>query len=251
MSQSKRKRSKVILMLDIGGTNAKCMCSGQDEVIKIPSGPRFTPRQLVREVKDATKAWRYDAITLGYPGVVINGRPAAEPGNLGKGWVKFNYRKAFGKPVRFINDAAMQALAGYKFGRMLYLGFGTSVGSALIVDDVLISLEIGKLCLPSGSAMIEQLEDRHLKSHDRRKWVRRAISAIKMLQAVFHPDDIVLGGGNAKHIKPLPKGCRIRENHTALRGAVRLWPGADMLAESYGTSWRIKKAKPARKREPR
>jgi polyphosphate glucokinase len=241
MSQSKRNRPASILMLDIGGTNVKCMASDQEEVIKIRSGLRFTPQRLVRDVKKATKEWRFDAITLGYPGVVINGRPAEEPANLGNGWVKFNYRKAFGKPIRFINDAAMQALAGYKCGRMLYLGFGTSIGGALIVDDVLISLEIGRLCLPSGSALIDKLEDHHLKRHGRKKWGRRAKSAIKMLSAVFHPDDIVLGGGNAKYIKPMPKRCRIRENHTAITGAVRLWPGADMLAESYGTSWRITK----------
>jgi polyphosphate glucokinase len=234
-------------MLDIGGTNAKCMVSGHEDVIKIPSGPRFTPRQLVREVKSATKAWRYDMITLGYPGLVVDGRPGAEPGNLGKGWVKFNYQKAFGKPVRFINDAAMQALAGYKMGRMLYLGFGTSVGASLVVDDVLITLEIGSLCLPSGSALFKKLENRHLKRHGRKRWARHVHAAIEMLRKVFHPDDIVLGGGNAKRVKPLPEGCRVRENHTAITGAVRLWPGADMLAESYGTSYRIKKKSPRRR----
>lgn len=248
MSKSKHKDKGPlkILMVDVGGTNAKCMASGQEGMVKIPSGPDFTPRKMVRQVLKATEEWEFDAVTLGYPGVVSDGRPAEEPGNLGSGWVKFDYRKAFRKPVRIINDAAMQALASYNSGRMLYLGFGTSIGGALIVDDVVIPLEVGMLHLPTGRKLCEKLADIHLKQHGRKKWVRRVKSAVEMLRDVFQPDDIVLGGGNAKHVQPLPKDCRIRENHIAFRGAIRLWPGGDILAESYGTSWRIKKS-PGRK----
>src|SRR5687767_1245811 len=130
MSKSKHKDKGPlkILMVDVGGTNAKCMASGQEGLVKVPTGPKFTPQRLVREVLKATAEWEFDAITLGYPGLVQDGKPAAEPSNLGKGWVRFDYRKAFRKPVHIINDAAMQALAGYKTGRMLFVGFGTSIG---------------------------------------------------------------------------------------------------------------------------
>jgi polyphosphate glucokinase len=241
MSRLKNNTAPKVLMIDVGGTNAKCMASGQEGLIKIPTGQKFTPKKLVREVLKGTEDWDFDAITLGYPGLVRDGKPAREPSNLGNGWVKFDYQKAFRKPVRIINDAAMQALASYESGRMLFVGFGTSIGCALIVDDVVIPLEVGLLHLPSGRTFIEKLEDRRLKRYGRKKWMRRVESAVEILRALFHPDDIVLGGGNAKHIDPLPKGCRIRENHTAFLGAARLWPGADILVESYGTSWRIKK----------
>jgi polyphosphate glucokinase len=229
-------------MLDVGGTNVKCMASGQEGLVKIPTGPRFTPARLVREVRKATQKWDYDVITIGFPGIVANGRPAAEPANLGRGWTKFGFRKAFGKPVQIINDAAMQALANYQAGRLLFMGFGTSIGSAIVVDDAVIPLEIARLHLPSGRMLAEKLEDDQFLKHGRKKWMRSAIAAIEMLRDVFQPDDIVLGGGNSKHIEPLPEACRVSENQNAFRGATRLWPGADMLAHSHGTTWRIERA---------
>jgi polyphosphate glucokinase len=249
MSKSKSPSSVPprILMVDVGGTNAKCMATNQEGLVKIPTGPNFTPQKLMRELLKETKDWRYDAVTIGYPGVVVDGKPDKEPGNLGSGWLKFRFRDAFKKPVRIINDAAMQALAAYESGRMLFVGFGTSVGGAIIVDDVVIPLEIGMLHLSSGRRLLERLKDKHLKEHGRRKWRRSVDDAIETLRAVFHPDDIVLGGGNVKHIGPLPKGCRESDNQKAFRGAARLWPGADMLAESHGTSLRIHRRTPKRR----
>ena len=226
-------------MVDIGGTTAKCMASRQEGLVKIPTGDRFTPQRLMRELHKATKEWRYDVVTLGYPGVVVDGRPAGEPANLGGGWMRFDFRKAFNKPVRIINDAAMQALAGYEKGRMLYLGFGTSVGGALVVDHVVVPLEVGLLRLSSGKTLVEDLDKKVLEKRGQKRWQRRVAAAVTMLREVFQPDDIVLGGGNAKYIDPLPKGCRTTANQDAFRGAVRLWPGADMVATPHGTSWRL------------
>jgi predicted NBD/HSP70 family sugar kinase len=234
-----------VLMVDVGGTNAKCMATAQEGLVKIPTGPKFTPSKLVRELRKATADWSYDVITLGFPGIVADGRPAGEPANLGRGWVKFDYRKALRKPVRIINDAAMQALANYESGRLLFMGFGTSIGSAMIVDDVVIPLEIARLHLPSGRTLEEKLEDDQFLKHGRKKWMRSATAAVEMLRDVFQPEVIVLGGGNSKHIDPLPKGCVVSENQNAFRGAVRLWPGADLLAQSHGTSWRIERGKAA------
>ncbi|MDB6139820.1 MAG: ppgK [Verrucomicrobiaceae bacterium] len=230
-----------ILMIDVGGTHIKLMVSGHDGCRKLPSGPKMTAARMAREVRKATRDWKYGAITLGYPGVVADGRPAANPGNLGNGWVKYDYEKAFGKPVRFINDAAMQALGSYQGGRMLFLGLGTSTGSALIVDDVVIPLEVGRLCLPDGDRFGERLKARRQHKEGKKKWLKSVHAAVEILQALCQPDDTVLGGGNARKIESLPKGCRLRDNRHAFIGAERLWPGADMLVMPYGTTWRITK----------
>lgn len=237
-----------VLMIDVGGTNVKLMASGHEGVRKVPSGNKLTAARMAREVLKATADWRYDAITLGYPGLVADGKPLREPLNLGGGWLKFDYRKAFRKPVRFINDAAMQALANYEGGRLLFLGLGTSTGSAMIVDDVVIPLEIGMLCLPTGHRFMDRLNDKVLDLRGRKKWLRDVYAAIEILRDVFKPDEIVLGGGNAKYIDPVPAACRVRDNQTAFVGASRLWPGADMIAESYGTSLRIRKRKMRKRR---
>ncbi len=228
-----------ILMIDIGGTNIKLMVTGHDECRKFPSGPDLTAAQMVRAVRKLTRDWTYHAITLGYPGVVADGRPASEPANLGGGWVRYDYVRAFRKPLRIINDAAMQALGSYEGGRMLFLGLGTSTGSALIVDDVIVPLEVGRLCLPDGSRFGERLKDLSRHKHGRKKWVKSALGAIEILQALCQPDVTVLGGGNAHDIDPLPKGCRLRDNRHAFVGASRLWPGAGMLARPCGTTWKI------------
>ncbi|MDB6138140.1 MAG: hypothetical protein JWO94_1212 [Verrucomicrobiaceae bacterium] len=232
-----------ILMIDVGGTNVKLMASGHEGRRKVPSGPKLTAETMVREVIKATEDWQYESITLGYPGLVADGKPAREPLNLGGGWLKFDYEKAFGKPVRFINDAAMQALGSYDSGRMLFLGLGTSTGATIIVDDVIIPLEVGMLCLPSGARFLERLTDARRQKNGKKKWLKAVYAAVEMLQDVFQPDDTVLGGGNAKDIDPMPPGCRHRDNQQAFFGATRLWPGADMLVEPYGTSWRITKRK--------
>lgn len=236
-----------VLMLDVGGTNVKLMASGHEEVRKVPSGQKLTAAQMAKEVREALEDWSYDAVTIGFPGLVADGRPVREPLNLGGGWMKYDYEKAFKAPVRFINDAAMQALANYHEGRMLFLGLGTSTGCAVVVDEVVIPLEVGKLNLPNGKRFIDCLTDEVREVKGRKRWLRAVYPAIEQLREVFTPDDIVIGGGNAKDVDPLPPGCRIRDNKTAFVGATRLWPGADMLAEPYGTSWRITRPKKKKK----
>lgn len=230
-----------ILMIDLGGTNAKLMASGHEGRRKVPSGPRFRPSQLVREVFKATEDWEFEAISFGYPSPVMDGKPAREPFNLGGGWLKFDYEKAFKRPVRFINDAAMQALANYQKGRMLFLGFGTGIGSSVVVDDVIIPIELGNLKLTRSLCFKDLLGNAARQRNGRKRWRQHALEAIEIVRDVFHPEDIVIGGGNGKDIEPLPAGCRLRDNQAAFIGATRLWPGVDMLAEPYGSSWRIKK----------
>jgi polyphosphate glucokinase len=228
-----------VLMIDVGGTNVKLMASGHEGFRKVPSGKELTAARMVKEVLAALEDWKYEAVTIGFPGLVADGKPVREPLNLGGGWLKYDFKKAFKAPVRFINDAAMQALANYKEGRMLFLGLGTSTGCAMVVDDVVIPLEIGMLRLPDGKAFMEKLTDEARQEQGRKKWLRSVYPAIEMLREVFTPDDIVIGGGNAKDVDPLPEGCRVRDNQAAFLGATRLWSGADILAEPYGTSWRI------------
>lgn len=234
-------------MIDVGGTNVKLMASGHEGFRKVPSGRKLTAKQMVKAVLKATEDWEYEAVTLGFPGLIAEGKIVREPLNLGGGWLNFDYKKAFKRPVRFINDAAMQALACYETGRMLFVGFGTSTGAAMVVDDVVVPLEIGMLRLPDGKRFIDRLTDEARKKRGRKRWLKSVFPAIEMLRDVFKPDDIVIGGGNSKAIEPLPAGCRVQNNQGAFRGACRLWPGADMFAEPYGTSWRIKKRKPRAK----
>ena len=238
-----------ILMIDVGGTNIKLMASGHEGRRKVPSGPNMTAAQMVREVLKSTEDWEFEAISMGYPSLVNDGKPAREPLNLGGGWLNFDYEKAFKRPVRFINDAAMQALASYQTGRMLFLGFGTSTGAAIIVDDVVIPLEIGMLRLTRRTHFMDALCNEARQRNGRKRWLRAALEAIEMMRDVFRPEDTVIGGGNGKEIVPLPKGCRLRDNQAAFTGATRLWPGADMIAEPYGSSWRIRK-KPSSEHPP-
>jgi predicted NBD/HSP70 family sugar kinase len=217
------------------------MASGHEGRRKVPSGKKLTASTMVREVLKAAEDWQFEAVSLGYPSLIIDGRPAREPLNLGGGWLNFDYEKAFKRPVRFINDAAMQALASYQKGRMLFLGFGTSIGATIIVDDVIIPMEIGTLRLTRSTRFMDRLSNEARQREGRATWLKSAYQAVAIVQDVFKPDDTVLGGGNAKDIDPLPKGCRWRDNQAAFTGATRLWPGADMIAEPYGSSWRIRK----------
>lgn len=233
-------KRKKILMIDVGGTNVKLMVSEKEEVRKVPSGSSFSAKQMAKKVLAATKDWKYDAITIGYPGLIEDGKLMREPLNLGGGWVGFNYEKAFKKPVRFINDASMQALASYEGGRMLFVGFGTSTGATFIIHDVIVPLEIGRLRLSRRGQFMDKLCKACLKRAGKKRWMRYVAEAVAILQDVFKPTNTVLGGGNAKLIDPLPPGCRLSGNHTAFRGAARIWPGADMLAEPCGNAWHIR-----------
>lgn len=237
-----------VLMIDVGGSNVKMMARGHEGFRKFKAGKRLTAAQMVKGVLRETEDWEYEAISLGYPSLISDGRPAREPLNLGGGWLNYDYEKAFKRPVRFINDAAMQALASYQKGRMLFLGFGTSTGAAMIVDDIIMTLEIGTLRLTRSSRFMDALCN-EARRRNRKRWLKNAYDAIEVMQDVFRPEDTVIGGGNGKDIDPLPKGCRWRDNQAAFTGATRLWPGADMIAEPYGSSWRIRK-KPSSEHPP-
>jgi polyphosphate glucokinase len=212
-----------ILVVDVGGTNIKVLATGYKRPLKIPSGPDMTPRVMVRRVLDATKDWKFDAVSIGYPGAVVHGKPMSEPHNLGPGWVGFNFKKAFGCPVKVVNDAAMQALGSYKRGRMLFLGLGTGLGSALIVDGVLEPMELAHLPYKKGRTYEEYVGKKGLKRMGKKKWRRHVEDVIACFRAALNVEDVVLGGGNAKLLKTLPKGVRRGTNSNAFSGGFRLW----------------------------
>jgi len=211
-----------ILVVDVGGSHVKILATGQREPRKFVSGPGLTPRQMVAGVKQLARGWKYDVIAMGYPGPVRRGRPVAEPHNLGRGWVRFDYRAAFGLPVRIINDAAMQAMGSYRGGRMLFLGLGTGLGSTLIADDVVLPLELGHLPYKKGT-FEDYVGQRGLDRRGKKKWRRHVADAVARLTAALEPDDVVLGGGNVRKLKALPAGCRAGDNANAFVGGFRLW----------------------------
>jgi polyphosphate glucokinase len=212
-----------ILVLDIGGTNVKVAGTGRTEAIKIPSGPKLTPGKMVSEVKKAVKGWNYDAVSVGYPGMVAHGRPCHDPRNLGPGWVGFNFQKAFGKPVKLINDAAMQALGSYDGGRMLFLGLGTGLGSAMVVDGILEPLELAHLPYRHGKTFEDYVGLRGLERMGKRKWRKHVDRIVKHFIWALEANHVVLGGGNAKKLKTLPPKCRLGDNSLAIKGGLRLW----------------------------
>ena len=211
-----------VLVIDIGGSNVKILATGQKEPRKFPSGPRLTPERMVSRVKKLARDWKHDRVSIGYPGPVINGCVAVEPHNLGKGWVRFDYAAAFGRPVKLINDAAMQALGSYRGGTLLFLGLGTGLGSALVVDGTVVPMELAHL--PYRKATFEDYVGlRGLKRLGKRKWRQHVADVVARLIAALLSDDVVLGGGNVKHLKRLPPGCRAGDNANAFIGGFRLW----------------------------
>jgi len=220
-----------VLTIDIGGTNVKILASGQGdaEPRRFPSGPQLTPEKMVAHVKKLAADWQYEVVSIGYPGPVDRGRPTADPHNLGKGWVRFNYAGAFRRPVRIINDAAMQALGSYKSGVMLYMGLGTGFGTALVVRRILVPLEMGHLPYRNGT-YDAYLGARGLKRLGKKKWQRQVERVVAALISAIHPDDVVLGGGNVKKLKALPPGCRAGHNAYAFLGGFRLWEEEVSLA---------------------
>ena len=214
-----------VLAVDVGGTHVKILATGQDESREFPSGPTLTPRQMATGVKKLAGNWKYDAVAMGYPGPVLRNRPVAEPHNLGPGWVAFDYEAAFGCPTKVINDAAMQALGGYKGGRMLFLGLGTGLGTAMIVDGIVEPMELGHL--PYRKATYEDYVGvRGLERLGKKKWQRHVVDVVEHLRAALEPDDVVIGGGNAKKLTEPPPGCRLGENANAFLGGFRLWQQA-------------------------
>ena len=219
-----------ILVVDIGGTHVKALATGRRTPVKIASGPDLTPRLMVRRVLAAVKDWKYDAVSIGYPGAVLRNKPLSNPHNLGDGWVGFNFKKAFGKPVKVVNDAAMQALGAYRNGRMLFLGLGTGLGSALIIDGVLEPMELAHLPYKKGRTYEEYLGRKGLKRMGKKKWRRHVEDVINRFRAALNVDDVVLGGGNGKLLKTLPKGVRRCTNANAFIGGFRLWDGSGVKA---------------------
>ena len=211
-----------ILVIDVGGTNIKVLATGHKTPIKIPSGPDLTPSLMVRRVRQAVKDWEYEAVSIGYPGAVLEGKPVSEPKNLGSGWVRFNFKKAFGCPVKMINDAAMQALGSYQKGRMLFLGLGTGLGSALVIGGVVQPMELAHL--PFRKETFEDyVGERGRDRLGKKKWRAAVLETIERLSAALQVDYVVLGGGNVKYMNELPDNVRVGGNENAFRGAFRLW----------------------------
>jgi polyphosphate glucokinase len=212
-----------ILVLDIGGTNVKAYATGHLEALKIPSGPKMTPKKMVKEIKEATADWEYSAVSIGYPGPVLHGKPVHDPANLGPGWVGFDFKKAFGHPVKIINDAAMQALGSYRGGRMLFLGLGTGLGSALIVDGVLEPMELAHLPYKHGLSFEDHVGAAALKRKGEKKWAKSVFDVVAQLKTALQADYVVLGGGNSKRLTALPRGVYLGDNSNACEGGFRMW----------------------------
>ena len=217
------KRPQSILVVDIGGTHVKILASGHRTPIKIPSDSSLTPARMVAAVKQAAAGWTYSAVSIGYPGAVLHGKPISEPHHLAGGWVGFNFTEAFGRPVRIINDAAMQALGSYRGGRMLFLGLGTGLGTALIVDGVLEPMELAHLPYRKGRTYEDYVGRAGLKRLGRKKWRRRVADVVRTLATALEADDVVIGGGNVKLLRTLPAGARRGANRYAFAGGYRLW----------------------------
>jgi predicted NBD/HSP70 family sugar kinase len=212
-----------ILVIDIGGTNIKLLASGQRTPVKVPSGPHLTPRQMVDEVLEATEGWSFDAVSIGYPGPVARNKPAKDPVNLGDGWTRFNYERAFGCPVRMINDAAMQALGSYAGRTMLFLGLGTGLGNTLVMDGIVVPLELAHLPYENGKTYEEMIGEAGLKRLGKRKWRRHVHRIVELLAEATNADYTVIGGGNVRVLDELPPKVRRGSNANAFRGGFRLW----------------------------
>lgn len=212
-----------ILVIDIGGTHVKVLDQRHKEPVKIVSGSTMTPRKMVAEVKKATSGWNYTAVAIGYPGPVVHGKVVLEPHNLARGWVGFDFHKAFGRPVKVVNDAAMQALGSYEGKRMLFLGLGTGLGSALIVDGLLEPLELAHLPYKKHGTYEDYIGLRGLERLGKKKWRKHVFDIVERLKSALEADYVVLGGGNVKMLKKLPPGARAGDNVNAFRGGVRLF----------------------------
>lgn len=235
------------LMIDVGGTSVKMMASGHEGFRKFTSGEKLTASQMVKGVLEHTQDWTFDAVSLGFPGRVSDGAPAANPPNLGGGWMGFDFEKAFKRPVRVVNDAAMQALAHYESGRLLFITLGTSVGATVIADDVVLPMEVGLLRFTKSAGFADRLCKATRDAIGHKAWEKSVWKAVALLQDCFWPDHVIIGGGNGKTLQNVPSWCQIRDNQDTFRGALRLWPGADWYAEDQVTTLRI--VRPRRKKK--
>jgi hypothetical protein len=228
---------KKILVVDVGGSNVKMMISTEEKRRKFSSGPKLTPEDAVRQIKQETKDWDYEAVAVGFPAPIKQGKIINDPKHLGKGWTDFDLGKAFGKPARVINDAALQALGSYRGGgRMLFLGLGTGLGSALVWQNHVLPLELGDLPFLENDIIERQLGDVGLKHLGKKEWQRTTLWAVKLLKQAFIADYVVLGGGNAKLIEKLPDGFELGHNRNAYPGGVRLW---ETNTKTNEPRWRV------------
>jgi polyphosphate glucokinase len=219
---SDMKNASNVLVVDIGGTNIKILTTGQNHPRSFPSGPKLRPERMISGIKELAKDWKYDVVSIGYCGVVTSGRIAAEPRNLGPGWRDFDFQAAFESPVKIINDAAMQALGSYEGGLLLFLGMGTGLGSALVAEGAVVPMELGHLAYKQGTYE-DYLGARGLERLGKKKWQKHVAFVVGRLIEGIHPDDVVLGGGNARKLRELPPGCRLGDNSYAFVGGFRLW----------------------------
>ena len=226
--KSSGRTRRRILVIDVGGTHVKFRIGLKGALGEVASGPRMRPARMVRELRARLGGASYDAVAMGYPGLVFRGRIVAEPHNLGRGWVRYDFHAALGKPVRIVNDAILQAIGSYEGGRMLFLGLGTGLGVALILDGEVEPTEVAHLPYRRGRTYEDYVGERARERHGNRRWRKAVRDVIVRLQTAFEPDYVVLGGGNAMRVKKLPPKVRLGDNHNALRGGLRLWgPGAD------------------------
>ena len=211
-----------VLVVDIGGTHVKVLATGEKNQRTLVSGPSLSPRRMVFKLRKLVADWKYDAVSIGYPGLVVQNRPVSDPWNLGKGWAGFDFASAFHRPVKVMNDAAMQALGSYRGGKMLFLGLGTGLGSALVVSCIVEPMELGHL--PYRNATFEDFVGvRGLEKYGEKKWRHYVADVVERLTSAIEPDEVVLGGGNVKRLKTLPSGSRAGDNVNAFLGGFRLW----------------------------
>lgn len=223
-----------VLAADVGGTHVKLLATGKDEARKLVSGPTLTPDLMMSQIGQLISDWDYGAVSIGYPGPVAGGRPVPEPRNLGSGWVGFDFASAFGRPVKIVNDAAMQAIGSYRSGKMLFLGLGTGLGAAMVVDGTVEPMELGQLPYRKGTYE-DYVGLRGLERNGKKRWRRDVADVVAHLIAALEPSDTVIGGGNVRKLKELPPNCRAGNNAHAFRGGFRLWDKKDP-----GTSRRSK-----------
>jgi polyphosphate glucokinase len=236
-----------ILVVDVGGTHVKVLATGQDRPRKSDSGPTMSAEQMVATARELAKDWQYDVVSIGYPGAVRDNQPVAEPHNLGPGWVGFDFATAFGRPVKLLNDAAMQALGSYERGRMLFLGLGTGLGSALVVDGIVVPLELAHLPYKKGKTFEDYVGLRGLEQLGKKKWREHVADVVEILRAAMQAEDVVIGGGDVKKLKALPVGARMGDNANAFIGGYRIWEGEKPPAHQ-AQAWRRASARVKTKR---
>lgn len=235
-----------VLVVDIGGNNVKLLASGRREVRKLPSGPGLTPGRMVAAIRRATAGWSYRAVAIGFPGQVRDGRIVTEPFNLGRGWTRYDFRRGFGRPVRIINDAVMQALGSYAGGRLLFLGLGTGLGAALVLEGLPQPLEIAHLPYRAGKTYEDFLGKRGLDRAGKKRWRGLVFEIVPRLEEAFQVDEVVLGGGNSKLLRTLPTGCRRGDNRNAFLGGFRLFPSRNGASRSGAVRARARRRRQRR-----